>query len=70
MILAAKTERQFMYKEKAEAAARCEQLGNYQQAYNLWCEAMKLATTEKQKQWCSTRANYCHTWQGKRERVR
>lgn len=70
MTPSAKTERQLMYQEKAEAAARSERFGNYQQAYNLWCTAMKLAITEKQKQWCNTRASYCNTWQGKRERAR
>lgn len=56
------------YLEKAEAAAKIEQLGNYAQAADLWNLAGKYALTDKQKAWCRHRADYCENWQGKRER--
>ncbi len=57
-----------LYQEKAEAAAKIEQLGNYAQAADLWNLAGKYALTDKQKEWCHNRADYCKNWQGKRER--
>lgn len=57
-----------LYQEKAEAAAKIEQLGNYAQAADLWNLAGKYALTDKQKAWCRHRADYCENWQGKRER--
>lgn len=57
-----------LYQEKAEAAAKIEQLGNYAQAADLWSLAGKYALTDKQKAWCRSRADYCKNWQGKRER--
>ncbi|MFW9272906.1 ANR family transcriptional regulator [Glaesserella parasuis] len=30
--------------------------------------AGKYALTDKQKEWCHNRADYCKNWQGKRER--
>ena len=57
-----------LYQEKAEAAAKIEQLGNYAQAADLWNLAGKYALTIEQKEWCRHRADYCENWQGKRER--
>ena len=68
MTPARQQELQSLYQEKAEAAAKIEQLGNYAQAVDLWRLAAKYALTNTQKAWCCHRADYCNNWQGKRER--
>lgn len=47
------------YLEKAEAAARAERFGNYQQAADLWNKAFKSAPNAKQKIWCEKRLEFC-----------
>ncbi len=68
MTPARQQESRAMFQEKAEAAAKIEQLGNYAQAANLWRLADKYAMTSEQKKWCALRADYCDNWQGKREK--
>lgn len=53
-------ERRKNYLEKAEAAARCEQMGNYSQAKDLWLLAEKYACNDTDMKWCSSRFWFCN----------